>query len=115
MTEVLAHAPGNPSSTHAEGAEARRLVEIARRQIADALGAGDAEIVFTAGVTEANNAAITNEQGPVGDDFQIPGIGPASLSPDKRGAQDGVRLSVYDSTSGDGGIVAFTELLDAFE
>jgi len=53
--------------------------------------------------------------GPAGDDFQIPGIGPASLSPDKRGAQDGVRLSVYDSTSGDGGIVAFTELLDAFE
>jgi hypothetical protein len=53
--------------------------------------------------------------GPPGDDFQIPGIGPASLSPDKRGAQDGVRLSVYDSTSGDGGIVALTELLDAFE
>lgn len=53
--------------------------------------------------------------GPAGDDFRIPGIGPASLSPDKRGAQDGVRLSVYDSTSGDGGIVAFTELLDAFE
>ncbi|MEM9203440.1 MAG: hypothetical protein AAGC53_17470, partial [Actinomycetota bacterium] len=53
--------------------------------------------------------------GPVGDDFQVPGIGPASLSPDKRGAQDGVRLSVFDSTSGDGGIVAFTELLDAFE
>ena len=57
----------------------------------------------------------TAAYGPAGDDFQIPGIGPASLSPDKRGAQDGVRLSVYDSTSGDGGIVAFTELLDAFE
>ena len=53
--------------------------------------------------------------GSAGDDFQIPGVGPASLSPEKRGAQDGVRLSVYDSTSGDGGIVAFTELLDAFE
>ena len=53
--------------------------------------------------------------GAAGDDFQIPGIGPASLSPDKRGAQDGVRLSVYDSTSGDGGLVAFTELLDAFD
>ena len=53
--------------------------------------------------------------GPAGSDFQVPGIGPASLAPDKRGAQDGVRLSVYDSTSGDGGIVALTELLDAFE
>ncbi len=53
--------------------------------------------------------------GEAGSDFQIPGIGPASLSAEKRGAQDGVRLSVYDSTSGDGGLVAFTELLDAFE
>ena len=53
--------------------------------------------------------------GPAGDDFQVPGMGPASLSPDKRGARDGVRLSVYDSTAGDGGLVAFTELLDAFE
>ena len=53
--------------------------------------------------------------GPAGSDFQVPGIGPASLAPDKRGAQDGVRLSVYDSTSGDGGIVGLTELLDAFE
>ncbi len=53
--------------------------------------------------------------GPAGSDFQVPGIGPASLAPDKRGAQDGVRLSVYDSTSGDGGIVGLTEVLDAFE
>ncbi|HBU04309.1 MAG TPA: hypothetical protein DEA70_07465 [Acidimicrobiaceae bacterium] len=53
--------------------------------------------------------------GPAGDDFQVPGMGPASLSPDKRGARDGVRLSVYDSTAGDGGLVPFTELLDAFE
>ncbi|MBQ88298.1 MAG: hypothetical protein CL433_05605 [Acidimicrobiaceae bacterium] len=53
--------------------------------------------------------------GPAGDDFQVPGMGPASLSPDKRGARDGVRLSVYDSTAGDGGLVGFTELLDAFE
>ncbi|MEC7403101.1 MAG: hypothetical protein VX194_07050 [Actinomycetota bacterium] len=53
--------------------------------------------------------------GPAGDNFQVPGMGPASLSPDKRGARDGVRLSVYDSTAGDGGLVAFTELLDAFE
>lgn len=49
------------------------------------------------------------------DDFQIPGIGPASISPDKRGAQDGLRLSAYDSTLGDGGLGPVTELLDAFE
>lgn len=55
MTDVLAHAAGNPSSTHAEGAEARRLIEQARGRVATALSASPAEIVFTAGATEANN------------------------------------------------------------
>jgi len=49
------------------------------------------------------------------DDFQIPGIGPASISPEKRGAQDGLRLSAYDHTIGDGGLGPVTELLDAFD
>ncbi len=49
------------------------------------------------------------------DDFTIPGLGPASLSPTKLGAQDGVRLSMYDHTLGDGGLVPVTELLDAFD
>ncbi len=49
------------------------------------------------------------------DDFTLPGIGPASLRPDKLGAQDGLRLSQFDHTVGDGGLVPVTELLDAFE
>jgi len=53
--------------------------------------------------------------GPAFDDFYVPGLGPASLSPEKRGAQDSLRLSVYDSTLGDGGLAPLTELLDAFE
>ena len=53
--------------------------------------------------------------GPAFDDFQIPGVGPASLSPDKRGASDGLRLSEYDSTLGDGGLSPVTELLDAYQ
>lgn len=44
---------GNPSSVHAEGRGARALVERARRQVADALGAAGSEIVFTSGATEA--------------------------------------------------------------
>lgn len=48
------------------------------------------------------------------DDFQVPGIGPASISPEKRGASDGLRLSAYDHTLGDGGLAPVTELLDAF-
>jgi cysteine desulfurase len=44
---------GNPSSVHAEGRGARALVERARQQVAEALGAMAAEIVFTSSATEA--------------------------------------------------------------
>jgi cysteine desulfurase len=44
---------GNPSSVHAEGRAARALVERARAQVAAALGAEGADVVFTASATEA--------------------------------------------------------------
>ncbi|SFG06256.1 cysteine desulfurase [Palleronia marisminoris] len=44
---------GNPSSIHAEGRAARAAVERARTQIAEALGAQNADIVFVSGATEA--------------------------------------------------------------
>lgn len=44
---------GNPSSVHAEGRAAKSLLEKARGQIATALGADGADIVFTSGATEA--------------------------------------------------------------
>ena len=44
---------GNPSSVHAEGRAAKALMERARGQIAAALGADGADIVFTSGATEA--------------------------------------------------------------
>ncbi|MBN2555560.1 MAG: selenide, water dikinase SelD [Anaerolineales bacterium] len=49
---------GNPSSAHPYGVEARKAIELARRQVADMLGCSSDEIVFTAGGTEANNMAI---------------------------------------------------------
>ncbi len=49
---------GNPSSVHAEGRAARALVERARAQIAAALGADGADIVFTSGATEAAALAL---------------------------------------------------------
>ena len=50
---------GNPSSrSHAFGRTAEDLIEGARRQVADLLGADPAEIVFTSGATEANNLAL---------------------------------------------------------
>ena len=44
---------GNPSSVHAEGRAAMALVERARSQVATAVGAEGADIVFTSGATEA--------------------------------------------------------------
>ena len=44
---------GNPSSVHAEGRAAKGLIERARGQVAQALGADGAEIIFTSGATEA--------------------------------------------------------------
>ena len=49
---------GNPSSVHAEGRAAKALVEWARAQVAAALGANDADVVFTSGATEAAALAL---------------------------------------------------------
>jgi cysteine desulfurase len=49
---------GNPSSVHAEGRQARRLVEDARGIVAGAVGALPRNVVFTSGGTEANALAL---------------------------------------------------------
>jgi cysteine desulfurase len=49
---------GNPSSVHAEGRQARRLVEDARAAISAAIGARPQDAVFTSGGTEANALAL---------------------------------------------------------
>ena len=49
---------GNPSSLHAAGRRARRLVEESRERIAAALGARPSEVVFTSGGTESDNLAV---------------------------------------------------------
>jgi cysteine desulfurase len=50
---------GNPASTsHDYGEAASELVEAARAQVAAAVGAQSAEIIWTSGATEANNLAI---------------------------------------------------------
>src|SRR6516165_10589042 len=49
---------GNPSSVHAEGRSARRLVEDARAIAADAVGASPRNVIFTSGGTEANALAL---------------------------------------------------------
>jgi cysteine desulfurase len=49
---------GNPSSVHAEGRAARRLVEDSRTIIAQATGSIARNVVFTSGGTEANALAL---------------------------------------------------------
>jgi cysteine desulfurase len=57
---------GNPSSVHASGRRARSLVEDARDAVAQAIGAGAPDVIFTSGGTEANTLALRGlRRGPV--------------------------------------------------
>ena len=49
---------GNPSSVHAEGRAAKTALERAREDIATALGAEGADVIFTSGATEAAALAL---------------------------------------------------------
>ena len=55
---MLTECWGNPSSVHRLGIQARDYLVNARRKVAQAMGAEEDRIFFTAGGTEANNWAI---------------------------------------------------------
>ncbi|MGC2410525.1 MAG: cysteine desulfurase family protein [Methyloceanibacter sp.] len=54
---------GNPSSVHAEGREARALIEAARTKVAALAGARPEEVIFTSGGSEANALALAAQPG----------------------------------------------------
>ncbi len=61
VNEVMAQVWGNPSSVHALGYEASRLLETARARVLSALGVRfpkPGQLVFTASGTEADNLAL---------------------------------------------------------
>ena len=58
MLPYFAEDYGNASELHRLGRQARSALEAARASVAAALGAGDKEIVFTAGGTESDNLAL---------------------------------------------------------
>jgi cysteine desulfurase len=58
MLDALAM-QGNPSSVHAEGRAARTVVEKARRDVANLVGAEPAHVTFTASATEAANHVLS--------------------------------------------------------
>jgi cysteine desulfurase len=58
MLPFLTEEYGNPSSPYRLGSRAERALDRAREQVAALVGADPAEIVFTSGGTESNNAAV---------------------------------------------------------
>lgn len=94
----------NPSATYAAGREAQAALTKARRDVAHWLGARPAEIVFTAGGTEANNLAVHGIMGRFpGANIVVNGLEHASVLEPARAydcreaavAPDG-RLDLYD-------------------
>src|SRR3954469_5682172 len=49
---------GNPGATHAEAVHAKQSLQESREKIAHELACKAREIIFTSGLTEANNIAI---------------------------------------------------------
>ncbi|MDH5695845.1 MAG: cysteine desulfurase [Dehalococcoidia bacterium] len=58
MMPFLAETFGNPSSLHDWGDGAREALEVARGQVAQLIGGGAEEIIFTGSGTESNNFAV---------------------------------------------------------
>ena len=60
MNRIACDFPGNPSSSHAEGRDAKKKLEEYRARCAQCLDCEPNEIVFTSGATEGNNT-VCNE------------------------------------------------------
>ena len=58
MMPYLTSEWGNPSSSYKFGAKLKTVIESARAQVAELIGANGQEIIFTSCATESNNAAI---------------------------------------------------------
>src|SRR4051794_3849847 len=102
---------GNPSSVHAEGRGARRIVETAREQVAALVGAEPRNVVFTSGGTEANMLALSSA---MGDRLLISGIehpsvlaggrfAPEYIEKIPANADGAVDLTAFRSALGKGG------------
>ncbi|SCB34591.1 cysteine desulfurase [Bradyrhizobium shewense] len=88
---------GNPSSVHAEGREARRLVEEARATLAGAVGALPRNVVFTSAGTEANALALSpglrrSSGGPAVERLLVSAVEHASVLTGGRFAADKIGL-----------------------
>ncbi|XP_071147195.1 selenocysteine lyase-like isoform X5 [Mytilus edulis] len=58
ITSSLTEAWGNPSSSHDVGVKAKKVIDEARCNVANMIGAKSSDIIFTSGGTEGNNMII---------------------------------------------------------
>ena len=58
MLPVLTSLWANASSQHGAGQDAKRVLGLARKDVARVLGCKSAEVIFTSGATEANHLAV---------------------------------------------------------
>ena len=58
MMPYLTSEWGNPSSSYKFGSKLKTVIETARAQVAELIGAHPMEMIFTSCATESNNAAI---------------------------------------------------------
>ncbi len=56
--QILAEDFGNPASLHLPGQRASQLIDAARDQVAEAIGAESSDIIWTSGATESINLAL---------------------------------------------------------
>lgn len=103
MLPFLGELYGNPSSNHDLGRRVAEAVSKARRQVADMLGADEAEIVFTSGGTEGNNTVIkgiAHSRRDVGRHIITSSIEhPAVINPCRFLEQDGYEVSYVEVDS----------------
>ncbi|WP_425039335.1 cysteine desulfurase family protein [Primorskyibacter sp. S187A] len=100
---------GNASSVHAEGRAAKGLIERARGQVAAALGADGADIVFTSGATEAAALALA-DRGLHGADIEHDAVRAwvhcdLNVSPDGRVSAGDPQTSVVQLANSETGII----------
>lgn len=67
MLPFLREHYGNAASQYSLGVKAKRAIELARKQVADAIGAEAAEITFTSGGSEANSWLLRSVDESLGD------------------------------------------------
>ncbi|QDT40225.1 Cysteine desulfurase [Gimesia alba] len=85
----------NPGSAHADGRQARRVLEDARELIASLLGAKPQEVIFTSGGTESINLAIQGFLTGAPGEIALPaGEHPATVNTIRRLAARGIKQAL---------------------